>query len=48
MKNTKKGNLTHITISYENEYLRLYREMYTSGVKEGHPDAVFNTYLLRR
>lgn len=48
LKNTKTGVLQVFTISYENEYLKLYREMYLSGIQEGHPNATLSTYLLRR
>lgn len=48
IKNTKSGVFTVITISYEAEYLRLHREIYTSGRKEGQSDAVLSTYLLRK
>jgi hypothetical protein len=47
VKNTKAGTLTVFTVSYRDEHLVIFRELYSSGVETGEPDAVLHTYLLR-
>lgn len=47
LKNTKSGTLTMFQISFKEEQLVLYRELYLSGIENGSPDATLHTYLLR-
>ena len=47
LKNTKTGCLTVFTISYCEEHLLMYRELFLSGGEHQSPDAVLHTYLLR-
>jgi hypothetical protein len=47
LMNTKAGTLTVFTVSFHDEHLLIFRELYVSGVETGSPNATLHTYLLR-